>query len=320
MDLKKEKILVTGSTGFVGKNLVDKLKLMNCNIIETGNLRSNNIINKYDLTKQRDVFNVFERENPTILIHLAAKVGGIYANSTNKAEFYLQNTLINTNILKEVQERKLKYVFAMGTGCAYPKRLEGQELFEEDFLNGIPESTNDAYAYSKRNMLVHLKAIKESNPDFKYHYCIPANIYGSYDNFDLMNSHVVPALIRKFIEAKVNNNPTVEIWGDGNAKRDFLYIDDLINAMINIIENDNSYGSINVATNYLIKINILAKIIKEIVEYDGEIVYNPLYPNGQISRQFNIRKISNMDWKAVVSLKEGLMKTIEWYKVTFNIR
>lgn len=319
MNLKKEKILITGATGFVGVNLINKLESMKCNIIKIGKSRSNRI-NKYDLTKQRDVFNVFEREQPTIVIHLAAKVGGIYANSNNKADFYLENTLINTNVLREVQERKIKYAFAMGTGCAYPKRLEGQELFEEDFLNGTPESTNDAYAYAKRNMLVHLKAIKESNPDFKYHYCIPANIYGPHDNFDLMDSHVAPALIRKFVDAKINNMPTVEIWGSGNAKRDFLYIDDLIDAIILIIKNKDLEGAINVATDQMVKINVLAKMIKEIVEYDGEIVYNSNFPDGQSSRQFNIRKISNLDWKPMTSLKEGLTKTINSYKVTFNKR
>lgn len=313
MNLKKQRILVTGATGLVGIALMNKLPQFNCDIIGVGNSRSSKVY-RYDLTSQRDVSYLFEREQPTIVIHLAAKVGGIYANSNNKADFYLENTLINTNVLREVQERKIKYVFAMGTGCAYPKRLEGSELFEEDFLDGIPESTNDTYAYAKRNMFVHLKAMKESNPDFNYHYCIPANLYGSNDNFDPMNSHVVPALIRKFVDAEKSKLPTVEIWGNGNAKRDFIYIDDLINAMICIIQSDKYFGSINVATNYSVKINTVAKTIKEIIKYKGEIIYNSSFPEGQMSRQFNIRKISDIGWKPEINLVDGLMKTIDWYK------
>ncbi len=315
MNLKKEKTLITGCSGLVGTNLVKRMLEMNYNIITCSRSKGDWLV---DLTSQKQAEMLFEMVKPTAIIHLAAKVGGIHANSTNKADFYLENTLINTNVLREVQKRKIKYVFAMGTGCAYPKRLEGQELFEEDFLNGSPEPTNDAYAYAKRNMLVHLKAIKESSPNFNYHYCIPANIYGPHDNFDLMNSHVVPALVRKFVAAKKNNYPSVEIWGDGNAKRDFLYIDDLIEAMICIMNNKKYYGAINVATNCSVKVNVLAKTIKEIVEYKGVVMYNSKFPNGQTSRQFNIEKISNMDWRPEINLTEGLTKTIEWYKMTFN--
>lgn len=311
MDLRKEKILITGATGLIGKNLIRKLTDMNCNVKPCAR---KNTVYTVDFTDQNQTKIIFEVINPTMVIHLAAKVGGIYANSNNKSDFYLENTLINTNVLREVQERKIKYVFAMGTGCAYPKRLEGLELFEEDFLDGIPESTNDTYAYAKRNMLVHLKAIKESNPDFNYHYCIPANLYGPHDNFDLMNSHVIPALIRKFVESEKSKLPTVEIWGSGNTKRDFLHIDDLINAMICIMQSDKYSGSINVATNYSVKISTVAKTIKEIIKYKGDIVYNSSFPEGQISRQFNIRKISDIGWKPEINLVNGLMKTIDWYK------
>jgi len=310
MNLMEDKILITGGTGLIGVNLTNRLMAMGCDVVSCGYSRGDA---QYNLMSHKETRRMFDKHRPDIVIHLAAKVGGIHANNTHKAQFYLENTLINTNVLREVQERKIyQYVFAMGTGCAYPKRLEKEVLHEEDFLDGCPEITNNAYAYAKRNMLVHLEACQELF-GLKYCYGIPANIYGPYDNFHPTLSHVVPALVRKFVEAKRDNVPKVSIWGTGSAKRDFLFIEDLINAMI-LIMNKEFQGSINIATGELTSIKDLAESLSDITGYQGEIVYDTKFPDGQTERLFNIDKIKTMGWKPEFSLAEGLVKTVRWFE------
>jgi len=311
MNFLTDRILVTGGTGLVGISLTKRLNLLGCNVMSVGNTRG---AVKYDLLDSYETRNMFDDIEPKIVIHLAAKVGGIYANMSGKAKFYLENTLINTNVIREVQERKTEYVLAMGTGCAYPKKLEGSILNECEFLGGVPESTNDAYAYAKRNMLVHLEACREEF-GLKYCYCIPANIYGENDNFHPLYSHVVPALVRKFVEAKRKSLPFVSVWGSGHAERDFLYIEDLTDAIICLLSLE-SQGVFNVATGVPIAIDELVYTIKNIMNYSGDIIYSSSFPEGQKTRLFNINKISNVGWEAKHSLKEGLEKTIEWFEKT----
>lgn len=308
MNLNHERILVTGATGLIGRNLCNRFEEYDYDYIGVGHTRG---FFQYNLLSEIETRNMFDVFSPSVVIHLAAKVGGIYANSTKKAQFYLENTLINTNVMREVQKRKIKYVFAMGTGCAYPKRLEGSLLSENSFLDGVPEVTNDAYAYAKRNLLVHLQACKEQYK-LKYCYGIPANIYGPFDNFHPTDSHVVPALLRKFIEAVGINAHKVFVWGDGFASRDFLYIEDLIDAMLLIIQNDFE-GAVNIATGKSYSIFQLAELIKKITHYQGEIKYDDSYPNGQKERIFDTSKIKSLNWSAKHTLEQGLQKTIDWY-------
>lgn len=300
---KNARILVTGGTGLIGTNLYNRL------IQE--DYESYAIGSEYDLRNPQMVKQAFEDFKPTVIFHLAARVGGIYANSNYKADFYSDNVLINTNVINEAIGNNIDYVFAMGTGCAYPKRLEGSILKEETFLDGIPEVTNDAYAYAKRGLLVHLNALLEGKI-LNFCYCIPANIYGSHDNFHPTHSHVVPGLVRRFCEARLKQEDSVTIWGDGSAKRDFLYIDDCVDAMI-LLAQKNFSGAVNVATGQLTSIRDLAITIKEASGFLGHIKHDLSYPAGQRERLFDMSKMDNLGWKPKYSLKEGIQKTINWF-------
>ena len=298
------RILITGGTGLIGKNLTNYFQKKEEQVLSVGS--------KYDLRDYHTANKLVSDFSPNIIVHLAAKVGGIFANNSNKADFYSDNVLINTNIVNAAVVNKVDYFFGMGTGCAYPKILEGKILYEEDFLDGVPEITNDAYAYAKRGLLVHLDAIKEKN-NMKYAYCIPANIYGAYDNFHPTHSHVVPGLIRRFVETVNEKKESIDIWGNGQAKRDFLYIDDLISA-IDILISNRFEGAINIATSKQTSINDLAKLIAELTNFKGNLNFDTNLPSGQSGREFSVEKILDLNWVPKVSLKEGLDKTIKWYK------
>ena len=308
---RQSKILITGAGGFIGSNLSQHLSDLGVDIVTTD--RTDNVDIKCDLLNQVDTKDLFDKVKPDTIFHLAAKVGGILANVTQKADFYLDNTLINTNVLAEVQRRGIKQVFAMGAGCAYPKKLEDEDLNEPDFFDGIPEVTNDSYAYSKRNMLVHLQALAE-DPTFQYIYFVPSNIYGPHDNYHPDHSHVVAGLINRFIQAKQDNSPDIKIWGDGSAKRDLLFVEDLIKAMILTCDNKANAGMINIATGKLTSVNNLARSIARISKYTGTIGTDMSYPEGQKHRTFNIDQITKLGWSPASTVEEGLSATIAWYQ------
>ncbi len=298
-----EKILVTGASGLIGSNLLKCLKDIGYEVIgldSKDDLRDVSIANK--------LFNNFK---PTIVFHLAAKVGGIHANANYKADFYSDNVLINTNVVNACIKNKVEYIFAMGTGCAYPKRLENEILFEKDFLDGIPEVTNDAYAYAKRGLLVHLKSLEESEL-IKYTYCLPANIYGPHDNFHPLHSHVVPGLIRRFSDAVDNKLDKILIWGDGTAKRDFLYIDDCVNAIMKLAEA-KFCGEVNVSSKKLTSIKDLAETISKETNFQGLIKYDKTKLSGQSQRIMDSSKMSKFGWDPEIDLYEGIKKTVNWF-------
>tara|TARA_Y100001968_G_C19385340_1_gene732538 strand:+ start:460 stop:1401 length:942 start_codon:yes stop_codon:yes gene_type:complete len=309
MNKNKDRILITGGTGLIGSNLTIRLKSLGFEVLSIG---SNNDLRNPIVTN--DVFSKFK---PTIVYHLAAKVGGIYANYNYKASFYSDNTLINTNVVNACSKFNTEYIFAMGTGCAYPKRLEEQLLKEDEFLDGIPEVTNDAYAYAKRGLLVHLKSLNESL-GVKYNYCLPANIYGPYDNFHVKHSHVVPGLIRRFCDSFDSNLKEIMIWGDGTAKRDFLYIDDCISAIICLSE-ERAEGVYNIATGVLTPIADLANMIKLSSGFNGNIKYDKSMPNGQMQRIMDVTKIKSFGWEPKTSLSNGLDKTIKWFRTNKDL-
>ncbi len=298
-----EKILITGASGLVGANLLNSLT--NCGYEVLG------IDSKNDLRVGSIADKIFNDFKPSIVFHLAAKVGGIHANANFKADFYSDNVLINTNVVNACIKNNVGYIFAMGTGCAYPKRLENQILLEKDFLDGIPEFTNDAYAYAKRGLLVHLKSLEESEL-IKYTYCLPANIYGPYDNFHPLNSHVVPGLIRRFYDAKNDNKNEIFIWGDGSAKRDFLFIDDCIDAIIKLAEIKLS-GPVNVSSKTLTSIKDLAEKISEVTKFQGLIKYDKTKLSGQSQRIMDSSKMNQLGWDPKIDLYKGLEKTVSWF-------
>ena len=301
---KTDKILVTGGTGLIGVNLVKRLEKEGFEVMAIGSSQ--------DLRNKSVCENIFRSFNPSVVYHLAARVGGIYANSNFKSSFYSDNVLINTHVVDSCVSNNVEYIFAMGTGCAYPKRLENELLHEDDFLDGIPEVTNDAYAYAKRGLLVHLKALEE-NDVIKYVYCLPANIYGPYDNFHPLNSHVVPGLIRRFCDSVDSGKNTISIWGDGTAKRDFMYIDDCIDAMMTLTESGAS-GTYNVSTEVLTSISELANYLKIESGFEGEILYDINKPAGQLRRVLDSKKIKKLGWKFNVNIHEGLRKSVNWFK------
>lgn len=299
----KEKILITGASGLVGANLINSLKNSGYEVL--------GLDSKNDLRVASIADKIFSDFKPSIVFHLAAKVGGIHANANYKADFYSDNVLINTNVVNSCIKNDVEYIFAMGTGCAYPKRLENQILFEKDFLDGIPEVTNDAYAYAKRGLLVHLKSLEESEI-IKYTYCLPANIYGPYDNFHPLNSHVVPGLIRRFSDANDNKQNEIFIWGDGSAKRDFLFIDDCINAIIKLAEIKFS-GTVNVSSKLLTSIKDLAETISKVTSFKGLIKYDNTKLSGQSQRIMDSSKMNQLGWEPKIELYEGIEKTVSWF-------
>lgn len=301
---KSERILVTGGTGLIGTNLRERLERDGYDVVAIGS--------EYDLRDPRAAAQAFERYDPSVVFHLAARVGGIYANTRYKADFYSDNVLINTNVVNAAVSRDLGYMFAMGTGCAYPKRLEGALLREADFLDGEPEPTNDAYAYAKRGLLVHLEALQEEGA-LESCYCIPANIYGPNDNYHPTHSHVVPGLIRRFVEAADEGADHVTIWGDGSASRDFLYIDDCVDAMLRLAEANFS-GRVNVATGEQSTINRLAEVVRSAAGLEGAIQHDLSYPSGQRERLFDTSTVRSRGWRPRHSLEEGIEKTVQWFR------
>ncbi len=304
MILNNQKILITGASGLVGRNLINRLMQHGSEVL--------GLDSKNDLRDPSITDNIFNEFKPTLVFHLAAKVGGIYANSNFKPDFYSDNVLINTNVVNSCLKNDVEYIFAMGTGCAYPKRLEDHTLYEKDFLDGIPEFTNDAYAYAKRGLLVHLKSLEEANI-LKYTFCLPANIYGPFDNFHPMNSHVVPGLIRRFCDSVDRNLQEISIWGDGTAQRDFLYIDDCIDAIV-ILAEIQFNGTVNVSSKNLTSIKKLTELISKETKYDGLIKYDTNKPSGQKQRIMDTSKMDNLNWHPKTSLENGIYKTIKWFR------
>lgn len=299
-----DRILVTGGTGLIGTNLSLRLRALGHEVLAPGS--------EIDLRVQSVTEKLFQSFRPTVVFHLAAKVGGILANSSYKADFYSDNVLINTHVVNACAATDVRYVFAMGTGCAYPKRLESEVLHEEDFLDGIPEVTNDAYAYAKRGLLVHLQVLAESNI-LRFVYCLPANIYGAHDNYHPKHSHVVPGLIRRFSDAVVLGSPEVAIWGNGSARRDFLYIDDCIDAMLLLTESGEQ-GVFNVSTGVLTSVSDLATEIKAASGYDGQITFDTSLPAGQMQRIFDASKMTRLGWAPKVSVADGIARTVDWFR------
>ena len=297
-------VLVSGGTGLIGRNLVERLKTDGLEVVATGSERH--------LRSARVAAELLEEVRPQVLFHLAARVGGIYANATQKPDFYRDNVLINTHVLDAAVDTGVEYVFAMGTGCAYPKRLEGRVLYEEDYLDGVPEGTNDAYAYAKRGMLVRLEALREEGV-LDYCYCLPANIYGPHDNFHPEHSHVVAGLVRRFVEAADAGDDEVTIWGDGTAERDFLYIGDCIEAMVRLAGWRFS-GPVNIATGEQTPIAELAAVIAEAVGFNGVVERDLSKPAGQSGRLFDVSKIRTTGWTPTHALPEGIARTVQWFR------
>ncbi len=295
---KTAKIYIAGHTGMVGSAIHRKLtKEGFSNFL----LKS---VEELDLRDQHAVNSFFKMEMPDYVIIAAAKVGGILANNTFKAEFLYDNLMIEANIIHASYQSKVKKLLFLGSSCIYPK-FAPQPMREEYLLTGTLEPTNDAYALAK---IAGIKLCETYRQQYGCNFisCMPTNLYGANDNYDLNASHVLPALIRKFHEAKIAGKPEVEIWGTGKPLREFLHVEDLADACFFLMENYNDTSTINVGSGEEISINDLAIMVKKIVGYEGDLKYDSEKPDGTPRKLLDVSKLHQLGWKHSIKLEEGI--------------
>jgi GDP-L-fucose synthase len=299
------KIYVAGHNGMVGSAIVRALKTKGfSNLL----LRSSK---ELDLRNQSQVNHFFFTEKPEYVFLAAAKVGGILANNTFPANFLYDNMMIQNNVIHASYEHKVKKLLFLGSSCIYPK-FANQPIEEKELLSGYLEPTNEAYAIAKISGIEMVKFYrKQYGVDFIS--AMPTNLYGVNDNFDLQSSHVLPALIRKFHEAKIHNEPSVIIWGTGKAKREFLYVDDLADACLYLMNNYSEGGHVNVGTGEDFSIIDIAKLIMSIVEYKGNIVNDLSKPDGTPRKLLNVNLLKSLGWNYKTPLEQGIQSVYQWY-------
>lgn len=304
MDLK-DKIYVAGHRGLVGSAIIRALERNGyTNLVYRTH-------EELDLTDFLKVKRFFEEERPEYVFLAAAKVGGIWANKNHKAEFIYTNLQIQNNVIKNAYDYGVRKLLFLGSSCIYPKSCP-QPIKEEYLLSGYLEETNDAYAIAKISGLMMCRAFRQQY-GVDYISAMPTNLYGYQDNFDLETSHVLPALIRKIHEAKIDKRKEVEIWGTGAPLREFLFVDDLANALLFLMQHYTEEEHVNVGTGIDISIRELAQLICKIVGYSGALVFNSAKPDGTPKKLLDVTKINRLGWKAEVSLEEGIRKTYQWY-------
>ncbi|RLG14986.1 MAG: GDP-L-fucose synthase [Candidatus Nanohalarchaeota archaeon] len=304
---KNAKIYVAGHRGLVGSAIVRRLKSEGYNnlLLKTHD--------EVDLIRQEEVEKFFETEKPEYVFLAAAKVGGIYANDTYSADFIYDNLMVEANVIHNAYKSNVKKLLFLGSSCIYPK-LCPQPIKEEYLLSGKLEPTNDSYAIAK---IAGIKMCQSYNKQHGANFIsvMPTNLYGPGDNFDLKNSHALPALIRKFCDAKKENKDSVVVWGTGNPKREFLFVDDLADACLFLMNNYNDPEIVNIGVGEDISIKNLAELIKDIAGFEGDIVFDATKPDGTPQKLLDVSKINNLGWKAKIGLKEGLKETIKWYEL-----
>lgn len=298
-------ILVLGASGLVGSATLKELQKQKRPAI--GASRAD-----VDLLNRQDTFEFIRKVKPDIVIDAAAKVGGIGANDKFPVNFLSENLQIQTNLIDACHEFKVEKFIFLGSSCIYPRNCP-QPIQEDALLTGILEPTNSAYAIAK---IAGLELIKSYRKQYKYKWItvMPTNLYGPRDNFDLENSHVLPALIRKFVEAKRNNVESVILWGTGSAVREFLFVEDLARAIIFCSDNYDSDDHINIGTGAGISIKELAEKIAKLTNFQGRILWDSSKPDGMPRKVLNINKITKLGWRPNVALDDGILKTIAWYE------
>ena len=302
---KNSKIFVAGHNGLVGSAIVRKLRSEGYdNLI----LRSRN---ELDLRDQREVRHFFSTEKPEYVFLAAAKVGGIIANAQAPADFTYDNLAIQTNVIDSAYRNGVKKLLFLGSACIYPK-ITSQPIKEEYLLEGKLEPTNEGYALAK---IVGLKLCEYYKQQYGFNAIslMPVNLYGPNDNFDPTKSHVIPGMIRKFYDAKKNGLSSVSCWGDGSPTREFLHSDDLADACLFMMNSYNETQFVNVGSDNEITIKALSEMIKKEIGFEGEIIWDNTYPNGQPLRKLDYTLMDNLGWKSKVSFEEGLCTTIKWF-------
>ena len=308
------KIYIAGHRGLVGSAIIKHLE---------GRGFTNLLMRTHkelDLTSQQQVKTFFQQEKPDYVILAAAKVGGIHANNTYPADFIYQNMMIEANVINSAYENKVKRLLFLGSTCIYPKAVK-QPMREDALLTDVLEPTNEPYALAK---IAGIKLCESYNrqhgTDFRS--VMPTNLYGVNDNFHPENSHVIPALMRRFHEAKINNDAEVVVWGTGNVKREFLYVDDMAQASIFVLELDEQtyqantksmLSHINVGTGVDVTIREMAETMKQVVGFKGNLTFDTAKPDGSPRKLIDVSRLSNMGWKYSIDIEDGLKKTYKWY-------
>ncbi len=302
---KNAKIYVAGHRGLVGAAIVRNLEQKGyINIVKRTH-------RELDLTDQAAVAKFFADEKPEYVVLAAAKVGGINANNTAPADFIYINSQIQCNVIKCAHDFQVKKLLFLGSTCIYPKMAQ-QPIVEDALLTGPLEETNEAYAVAKIAGLMMCRFFKRQYGD-DFISCMPTNLYGPEDNFDLENSHVMPAMIRKFHDAKMADAPFVELWGTGTPLREFLYVDDMADACVFLLENYSGEQHVNIGTGKEVTIKELADTVKKVVGYEGDINWNHDMPDGTPRKLTNVDKLHALGWKHKVELDEGIKLAYDWF-------
>lgn len=304
---KESKIYVAGHRGMVGSALVRLLEKKGYKNIITRTSK------ELDLRDQAQVRAFFQTEKPEYVFLAAAKVGGIHANNVYRADFIYDNLIMEANIIHQSYETKVQKLLFLGSSCIYPK-MAPQPLNEDSLLTGVLESTNEPYAIAKIAGIKMCEAYKDQY-GCNFISAMPTNLYGPNDNYDLNNSHVLPALLRKFHEAKTSGKKSVEVWGSGSPLREFLHVDDLAEACVFLMETYNDRGFVNVGSGVDLTIRELATLVKEVVGFDGELVFDSSKPDGTPRKLMDVSKIEKLGWKYKIGLKEGITSV---YKDAFK--
>ncbi|HMU12796.1 MAG: GDP-L-fucose synthase [Bacteroidetes bacterium] len=300
---KTDKIFVAGHRGMVGSAIVRRLQKDGFTNIVTRTSK------ELDLREQQPVRDFFASEKPDIVVLAAAKVGGIHANNVYRAQFLHENLMIQNNVIDSAYRNGVKKLLFLGSSCIYPK-MAPQPLKEESLLTGLLEQTNEPYAIAK---IAGIKMAESYRRQYGVNYisAMPTNLYGPNDNYDLNNSHVLPALIRKFHTAKVTNAPSVEVWGTGSPMREFLHVDDLADACFFLLQNYDEELFVNIGTGEDLTIKALAEMIKEIVGYSGELKWNTEKPDGTPRKLMDVSRLHKLGWKHRIGLREGITAVYE---------
>jgi len=308
---EKRRVVVSGGHGFLGSFVVEKLRAAGCREISVPRSR------EYDLREKSEALRLYKDARPDVFIHLAAVVGGIGANRENPGRFFYENAAMGLHVIEAARIVGLEKFVCAGTICSYPK-FTPVPFREEDFWNGYPEETNAPYGLAKKMLLVQLQAYRQQY-GMNGIYLTPVNLYGPRDNFDPASSHVIPALIRKCIEAKHAGAPEIQAWGTGNATREFLYAEDAAKAIVVAAEKYSKPEPVNLGSGEEISIRDLLEVIRSLVSYQGRVRWDASKPDGQPRRRLDTsRAIAEFGWRAETPLDKGLQETIRWYKSTVD--
>ena len=300
-------VTVTGGKGFLGTHLIRMLKEKGCRDIMIADLP------EYDLRNKEDILKMYDEQKPDIVIHLAAVVGGIGANRENPGKFFYDNAVMGSQLIEFARQKEIEKFVCLGTICAYPK-FTPVPFKEENLWDGYPEETNAPYGLAKKMLLVQLQSYRQQY-GFNGIYLLPVNLYGPGDNFDLESSHVIPALIKKCVDAKKEGKKHITVWGTGEASREFLYVEDAALGILLATEFYNEPEPVNLGAGFEIKIKDLVKLIAELTGFQGEIKWDTSKPDGQPRRMLDTsRAKEKFGFQAKTDFREGLKKTISWYE------